>query len=125
MRGTRAYEQLNFEEQLRLDNLIEELSDIDPSLQRYIEQLEEEIQILKETNEQLESAKEDLEISLSEIRNEYNELDNEFEWGYAAMDFLNYLVQDRYFNHPQYDTLEKVLDKAEFVVHYGAYKWGV
>lgn len=124
MRGTEAYKQLTLEDKLKLDGLIDDLEEKDPSLQRYIEDIEQEVIELRAENERLNSQVEDLEQDLSESHSEYNEMVDEFEWGYAAKEFLEFLVEDRYFAHPCYNSLEKVLDRAEHIVRYGEYKWG-
>lgn len=124
MRGTETYEQLTIEDKLKLDGLIDELVEKDPSLQNYIEEIEQEVVELRAENERLNSKIEDLEQDILESRSDYNELVDEVEWGVAAKEFLEFLVEDRYFAHPCYNSLEKVLDRAEHVVRYGEYKWG-
>lgn len=72
--------------------------------------------IVSDLEEQLRQAKKDL----SESEERCYELEADCNEVSDAELFLEELVHDRYMHlRPDYDTLEKVLDRAEFVLKYG------
>lgn len=143
MRGTESYRQLSLADRLKVDEQIDELKTTDPDLNDYIENLELEIKDLRESHDSLsseydelkreldglredydslDSEKEDLECKYNNLQDDYDDLTNNGVYAEAAFDFLSYLIQEQNYTTRSYDTLEKVLDKAEFVLRYGEFR---
>lgn len=99
-----------------LEETLEELKLDKDSLETELKECRAE---LKFTQSELDDVKGDLDDSQSEVYSLERRID-ELEDAGAAENFLYELVHDRYWHlNPDYDTLEKVLDRAEFVLKYG------
>lgn len=111
----------------------------DSSLESCIEDLESELKDLREEHEHLQSKYDRLKEEHRDLQGSYNYLEGEndhleSEYFYleeeneklshskAAYDFLRYLLKEQFYTTRTYDTLEKVLDKAEFILRYGEFR---
>ena len=111
----------------------------DSSLESCVEDLESELKDLREEHEHLQSKYDRLKEEHRDLQGSYNYLEGEHdhlesEYFYleeeneklshskAAYDFLSYLLKEQFYTTRTYDTLEKVLDKAEFILRYGEFR---
>lgn len=104
-----VFDNLDFEDKNKLNEILnrEEIEFVE----RYVSELENELHSVEEERDDLEDRCADLENDLQEER-EYN----------VYKEFLNSVIEDRYLHvHRDYDTLEKLLDKIEFVAKYGEF----
>ena len=111
----------------------------DSSLESCIADLESELKDLREEHEHLQSKYDKLKEEYRDLQNSYEDLDGKYDnleserfsleeeneklsHSVAAYNFLNYLLKEQFYTTRTYDTLEKVLDKAEFVLRYGEFR---
>lgn len=103
----KVFNNLELEERFQLNEILdrEEME----CVERYVSELENEINSLERERDDLQERCNDLEIELEDT-----------EYFNPCRNFLNELVNDRYFTlRKTYTSLDKVLDKAEFVLKYG------
>lgn len=104
----------------------EELKEELEEAKSIIEELEGEISDLKRENEDLASERDSYLSENQSLEDRCADLENELEEEIYTpyQEFLEYLIKDRYMHiHREYDTVDKIIDKAEFVVKYGEFNW--